>query len=489
MYDDEGQLNLYKAGLLKFELRNTDDNSPVTGEVVWNADQTVLGFKTTDVLNPQTNFEMTVAVNVETKTLYTNWKVLVDDFGDAYKQEKKIQFKTGDAPNFIPLSNIAYSYPIHTQFNFLKDESSEGYFKMIQGQDYLFDGTNAGEWVQKMRMIQDGRIVKQLDFTYNAAENTVNFQIPANELANSTITQMVLVAIPATSEAAVDANVIMQETSIVYNQSLDGEEAGQEEDFTTILLKQRSLENQAQNLNEEMMLAINFRTSRYSTLAQKINAMSTFEWSTSTLISGTVAENGSESGLFISGFGMDWNGPEMFDKFEMHGYHNSAGTFIEPLISLEADLSKTGSNGNKEWYEDETYENMSKFLPSSTFPVTWRPTNEYGTIPTKAFYLNQKEAFNDRVLTDEEIRNNTAVFNASRARLQFKVPFYLALDHNQFKQDVAFHYMNREIPQEMQDFMLWRFKDPYTGRYKFNVNYKKPAGAATLSTDKNIDHN
>jgi len=426
---------------------------------------------------------------VETKTLFTNWIVLVDDFGDAYKQEKKIQFKTGDAPNFIPLSNIAYSYPIHSQFNFLKDESTEGYFKMIQGQDYLFDGTNAGEWVQKMRMIQNGRIVKQLDFTYNASENTVNFQIPANELANSTITQMVLVAIPATSEAAVDANVIMQETNIVYNQSLDGEEADPEEDFTSILLRQRSLENQAQNLNEEMMLAINFRTSRYSTLDQKINAMSTFEWSTSTLISGTVNADGSESGLFISGFGMDWNGPEMFDKFEMHGYHNPAGTFIEPLISLEADLSKTGTNGNKEWYDDETYEKMSKHLPSSTFPVTWRPTAKYGSIPSKAFYLNQKEAFNERVLTDEEVRNNSAVFNASRARLQFKVPFYLALDHNQFKQDVAFHYMNREIPQEMKDFMLWRFKDPYTGRYKFNVSYRKPAGPVTLSTNKNIDHN
>ena len=102
---------------------------------------------------------MSVTVRVETKFPEDDqWSLLEDTFGDPYEQSKEVTFKTGVAPNYIPLSNIAYSYPIHSQLNFHKEQSSNGYIKLIQGQPYLFDGTNGGDWVQKIRLIQNGVI-------------------------------------------------------------------------------------------------------------------------------------------------------------------------------------------------------------------------------------------------------------------------------------------------------------------------------------------
>lgn len=480
---DDGNTYVYRTVLDHFSVVNTDDGSTVVGEVVWDDGRYVLGYKTTDILDPFTNYKMTVTVKVETKVWGGDWEILEDTFGDPYFQTKDITFKTGAAPNYIPLDNVAYSYPTHSQFNYLKDESTDGYIQLIQGQDYLFDGSQQGDWVKKIRLIQNEVILQQYDFTYNSSENKIYFQIPSENLANGTITQMVMVAVPNSSPSAVDANVVMQETSIVYNQGNSNSTAGEEEDFSTILIKQRALESQAQNVNEEMMIAINFRTSKYNTLKAKMDALTVSkEWQGFKAV-GTGVTNG----LHIDAFGLDWTGDELFDKFDISGYINPAGDFIKPLIELDADLSVTGSNNqNVEWYDEDIYPNFSSILPNATTPITWRPADDFGNIPTKAIKVKQFFPYKDKVLTEKDVQDDAATFNANKARLYYDVPFILFRDFSQLRQNVIAGFYNQSMQTEMQNFLLWEFKRPSSGDYKFSIRYRKPGQVAQGNIERTL---
>ena len=55
-----------------------------------------------------------------------------------------VKFKTGGAPEVIPLENILYSYPVIAMQNLYPDESDEGVIKLKKGQAYLFE--ELGDW-------------------------------------------------------------------------------------------------------------------------------------------------------------------------------------------------------------------------------------------------------------------------------------------------------------------------------------------------------
>ena len=251
------------------------------------------------------------------------------------------------------------------------------------------------------------------------------------------------------------------------------------------------MENQAQNLNEEIMIALNFRTSQYNTLKAKLDALSVKkEWKGFTQVSGTNDGNGNASGLFIDVFGLDWTGEEVFDKFEMHGYTNPEGDFIQPLIDLEANLDITGiKNGTTEWYDHLVYTNMSQYLPNASVPIDWRDTDELGKIPTRAIGLRQSFPYGHKVLTQQEMQNDAAVFNAREARMSYDVPYVMLKDFFELRQDVSALYQNSEMPPNMMNFMLWQYKRPYSGDYKLVLKYRKPNEAPQGNIERTIHFN
>lgn len=484
--NEDGSRQFYRAILDEFSLVNKKTSATVAGQLVWATDQYTVALKSSEILAPQTEFEMKIRVKVETKFWDTEWATLEDTFGDPYFQEKVIHFKTGDAPNFIPMQNVAFSYPVHTQYNFHKEENSEGYIQLIQGQDYLFDGTNAGKWIQKMRVIQDGLILQQFDFTYESSSNRIKYQIPINAMGNEKITQMIMVAIPTSSEAAIDENVTMKETTLVYNQGQDASQAGDDEDFSSILLKQRSLENQAQNLNEEVMIAMNFRTSKYNTLTSKINALSSVtDWQNFDMLNMTQEANGNWNALMIDAFGQDWTGDEMFDQFDLKGYTNPEGDLIAPLVDLKADLNITGVRNGLEWYDDEIYPNMTSKVPNSLFPISGFYADLYGTDYSKAVLLQQ--TVDNKTLTESEMQNNVPNFGGGNMKMVYKVPYVLSQFHFQLVQDVANYYANRQIPTSMNAYLNWNFIRPAPGDYKYVVRYKKPGKPAQGDLEKVVN--
>ncbi len=485
--DEENVRHYYRPAIEDFYLTNLRTGAKVKGDLIWAEDKYTVALKSEEILDPQTNFEMIVRVKVETKLWGEEWEMLKDGFGDPYFQEKKIKFKTGDAPNYIPMSNVAFSYPVHTQYNFYKDENNTGYVQLVQGQSYLFNGSTSGEWVQKMRLIQDGTILQQFDFSYDAGQKRVKFKLPTARLNNQKITQLVLVAIPKTSEGAVDENVVMKETTLVFNQGGDPPAAGPNEDFSSILLKQRSLENQAQNLNEEVMVALNFRTSKYNTLASKIESLSSVsDYQTSDVISSTLLPNGNRMSLTIDGFGQFWNGDELFDQFELKGYTNADGAIVPPLIELQANLDVTGIRNNLEWYDNEIYPNMTSKVPSAQFPITGYYADLYGTDYSKALVLGQ--GLSNKVLTDQEMQSNVASMPGGRMTMQYKIPIVLVKFNFKLQQEVANYYAGRTVPAAMASYLDWKFISPSAGDYKYNIRYKKPGDIAQGGLERTLKY-
>lgn len=85
-------------------------------------------------------------------------------------------FTTGGAPNYIPLTNIKYSYPVVDQKYFLEEEYPKGYIQLKRGQDYLFEDAN---WETSIKVNEEGTSnAKATVFNYNMNSNEVHYDLP-----------------------------------------------------------------------------------------------------------------------------------------------------------------------------------------------------------------------------------------------------------------------------------------------------------------------
>jgi len=100
-----------------------------------------------DILPPQKKFKVQVEVSFQ-KQEGGIFRPITQN-GQVAKELEERTFTTGTAPNYIPLQNIEYAYPVVSQKFFLKDEFEQGYVKLKQGQDYLFEGN---QWENGVKM-------------------------------------------------------------------------------------------------------------------------------------------------------------------------------------------------------------------------------------------------------------------------------------------------------------------------------------------------
>ena len=165
----------------------------------------------------------------------SDWEPLLGGNGSPVAERRVVNFITDVPPNYIPIDNIAYSYPIDRQMNLHKTESGTGYIQLKQGQDYLF---TTEDYTQKVRYIQNTTALAQFDVGYNSSSNKLSFPIASSELANSAISQAAILSVPLNSEAAVDANVVGTTTELFSNQDSGTEDppANGEPNFTEILM-------------------------------------------------------------------------------------------------------------------------------------------------------------------------------------------------------------------------------------------------------------
>lgn len=280
-----------------------DGTYSIPGTTEWNTERDVLAFNPLDVLPPRKTVKASVQVSFEENQNGT-WRPVVVN-GKVFTESMETSFTTGDAPDYIPLNNIRYSYPVVGQYNYYKDETNEGYIKLERGQPYLFEPGK--EWIQKARVkTADGREL-YFNMAYDAGQRQVNYTMPSN-LTLGTTYAFELLNLPAEKAQAIDKNVERASAKVeVGNELLETEVQSNKATGTIDLLQEKAI------------LTSYFRTSAYTTFNNKVSSINFspgWSWPIHT---------------GIHELGMNISGPEMFDNFEI----NRSVTF-DRLIDLEA---------------------------------------------------------------------------------------------------------------------------------------------------------
>ena len=342
--EDTGDVT-YKVILEKFKV--FDGTTEIPGKFEWNSMKDKVNFVSTDILPPKKELKVQVQVSFQ-KMINGIFQSIKVDGKVATEYEERL-FSTGGAPNYIPLNNIQYSYPVVDQKYFLEEEYPKGYIQLKRGQDYLFDDAS---WETSVKVNEDGNSnAKATAFNYDTSSNEVFYDLPdikQEKKYNFSIVSNLKQASLRNSTSNAKTNTISDEGNDVQIK-----------------------ENQADALSKAEgsieRLSYSFSTSKYKTFTSKMNAINTQSYNFGVLYSDVIYLTNTISSK------------EAFDLAELQGVIYSDN---KPIIMAQSKL-------NDEYYTTDIFPYLYKDYPlNSTYSINNRDTNELGIIPAKAIPLN-----------------------------------------------------------------------------------------------------
>jgi hypothetical protein len=412
------------------------DGKDLVGTTEWNDDHDVLGFKSYEILPPKKAVKVSAQVSFE-ELVNGSWTVVVGE-GKKVVQKMENTFTTGEAPDYIPLSNIEYSYPLIGQANFYRHETTDGYIKLKQAQPYLFEV--GSEWKQKGRFTGDDGTQSLFDYVYTYSTNKVTFRLPA-DLKAGQVYRFELVNLPAQASGAIDRNVTTGTSKV------QGEAEGLDLEITT-----RTAQGTIQTLQEKSIFTANFRSSLYARFqdklaSQQITGVYRFlriPWYTHYL-GATIGQD------------------EPFDKAELAG---SEFTGNKPLITLEADLT------NNAYYNNLVFPLVYDGYPLDGDITVSRNTQEMGLPPVRAVSIYQDPA--DIQLVDGALNKSSYYL----ARYQYDLPMYMIADFGDIQQKVVARYLisnsTRKLTERVEKILLRSYPVMSDGAYAIKIIYRLP---------------
>lgn len=342
--EDTGDVT-YKVILEKFKV--FDGVTEIPGTFEWGSMKDRVNFVSTDILPPNAALKVQVEVSFQ-KMINGVFQPIKVDGKVATEYEERL-FTTGGAPNYIPLTNIKYSYPVVDQKYFLEEEYPKGYIQLKRGQDYLFEDAS---WETSIRVNEDGvSNAKATAFNYDTNKNEVYYDLPdikQEKKYNFSIVSNLKKVPSRNTGSATRTNTIS-------------------DDGNDIQIK----ENQADALSKTEgsidRLSYSFNTSKYKTFNAKMNAINTQSYNFGVLYSDVIYLTNTISSQ------------EAFDIVELQGV---SCTDNKPIIIAQSKL-------NDEYYNTDIYPYLYKDYPlNSSFSIMNRDTDELGVIPAKAIPLN-----------------------------------------------------------------------------------------------------
>ena len=445
LVDLDGQLKSFRINLDYITLKANGQELP--GDLEWNNDLNVLAFNPFDIFPGEQLIEMSVQISFEERKDGVWEEVIVDD--EVVVEKSDITFTTEKAPDYIPVNNVSYSYPMRDQYNFYWRENATGYIQLKQGQPNLFQPQDDWDLVGRFVSYSGNRY--PFNISYSNSTKEITFDVP-NNLAGGQIMLIELVYIPSSTGGNIDSNVDTVTSTVTL-----GDQSNYEEQSTTEIRKQEA-EGIIEALEERLVYTSSLRTSQYPTLAAKIQSTNPSSGWRRPILPG-VHEIGSN--LF---------GTEPFDQLEILGDGN-----IQPLIQIEASLV------NNPWYNNTIYPLVYRDYPlANSIEIENRNINFLGLPPTKAVYLVQDP--NTIQLTEDEIANG-AVNPQSFARIVLnQVNYEIYLDYVDLQGQVANYAVNNTIDSRLRYILETPYPIINRGNYKVQINYVLPGKNEVSST-------
>lgn len=462
----EGDVNVFNAAQAiftlevgkEFELVEPDDSKrsyrikldflkikngavEIPGTIEWNYDKNVAAFNPVDILPSQKKLTVLAQVSFEEKTFGIWRPVMVD--GKPFTEYKESTFTSGIAPDYIPLENVQYSYPVVGQYNYYKDESNAGYIKLRRGQPELFQVDS--KWVQRGRIkTQNGQ---EYYFTFRYSNGNVSFGMPAG-LTNNELYAIEIVNLPVEKARAIDSNV---KTGA---EKLDTGNANVDAEIRTV-----KAEGTVDVLQEKSIFTSYFRTSIYNTFVTKLASLTLSNGWTWPVHVG------------VHEMGVNTRSQEPFDYFEING-----GTDFNPLVGFETSTDNA-------WFK--TY--CGPLVYPSSYPVEglildWRrPVELWGVPPVRAGFIVQDAAaikldMNNPAIVPQAIADG--VFTSNFIPTSYR-------DFVDLRNKAAVRLLTEDNAW-MTKMVTSYFTGVISGDYPLKVQYKLP-GTNTITSERLIN--
>jgi hypothetical protein len=254
--DDQG-VKTYRILLDEFKV--IKDGNMIQGDLEWNENNDAINFISYDILPPNASLQTKVTVSFQ-EWKNNGWVTLSQD-GKPAKESEERHFTTGEAPDYIPLTNIVYCYPVIDQHYFYQKERTSGYIKLERGQPYLFAPET--DWVQFTRFTTDDNELQQNKISYDQNNKMVHFDFPVFQNQRTYSFQILSQSNEKSSSGSVSDNYVSQNF---------GDES------TSVEVLNRKAETSAKKEEETEILAFDFTTSAYNTFAEKLAAKNTTDY-------------------------------------------------------------------------------------------------------------------------------------------------------------------------------------------------------------------
>lgn len=437
---DDPARRLFRGNLQSFKV--LDGATPVAGNLRWNETNDVVAFDAFDVLPPEKKLKIVVKVIFE-EHKDGKWTTMYFE-GKPIEETKEIMFITGIAPDYIPSSNVDISYPAVGQFNFYPKEYNQGFVELKKGQGYLFKPSQ--EWIQKIRITEAlGQAYLETDLRYNEAEKRIYFDLPSG-LQTSKPYRFEVLNFPKQNQVKVDANVKNIETKGYAN--------------TDMTVSTKNIEGNLEMRDIKTIYGSLFRTSRFSTFAEKARAITL----TST-VRETVGTNLFTLKAYLRG------STELFDHAEINE------RFTDRHVQFEAVLD------DNEWYQKKIYPLVYEGYPlKGTMNIQHRNVQELGLPPARSLFIEQPgdyyPVFTENDLT--ETFNSPSNFN----NVQYYLMVPVFWDYVDIQRHVANYMVNN--PEDMDNRLTTILTTPFPvysyGKYKVRLKYIIPRINKTTTT-------
>jgi hypothetical protein len=434
--DDKGESKSYRIQLEDFYIQD-GRNQRVEGTFKLSPDMNSATFISKEILTPYMDMKVYVSVTFEERSGGSWIKV------NNARESRTASFKTGGAPNYIPLTNIAYCYPVVGQQNFYKGETTSGYIQLIKGQSYLFPAN----FSYNAAFSSQGQ-VSRAAFRYSQGESRIDYSIPAS-IANGMSYRLSFVA--SNTGSVQGRGETITTTTVVKGSEGEAFSIDYMQQAAQKIIKDGSLE----------VLSYAFRTSRYNTFAAKLTGIkSQFRYSfrrvNSDVISLILQVNGNY---------------ELFDEAELIGNAYSGG---KPLVSVKAMMDDA-------YYRTDIAPLIYQWYPGYGISITNRDVSKYGVPPALAFPLY------DGYLSFLQSNTYNSVLSGMFPYV-YELPAVYYHDYYHLR-DKAVNALVKGVASEtLRKLASSSYPFVRQGDYKSLLNYTLPGGRAGSSVNLNY-HN
>lgn len=425
--DDDKGTKTYRLKLEEYTIKK--DGVPVLGTLSWNPTNDLLSFNSKEVLPQESNLILTVKVSFQ-ENINGAWATVYDNGQIATETETR-NFTTGKAPDYIPVSNIAYCYPVVDQKHMYQNESKQAYVVLKKGQSYLFD-LKPGQSQKAFYKTGDKTVFGNIG--YQTATNKVIMDLPV--LQTSKQYNMSLM----TLQEKKDVNTNLSEN--YENQSSDAD--------NSIQVKSNRLNGTIAGGQNIELLTYDFKTSQYNTFQEKMAAKKPKQ----TLVEIIYTDVHALQSLN--------NSSEPFDETEILG---NSKTLYKPLVSVEPVFDDN-------YYTNEIFPLVYRGYPLEPDLKLDRNTDASGFLPVKgvevlAWYQ------------DYLINNPNSFMLKEYLPYRYNLPYYYKEDFIAIRYKVINKYLNTNNQAMIQKYnYIINGTFPYIkkGTYNIRLKYILPGG-------------